>query len=77
MRFVNFQIVTYDLRNGNILTIIPILMQEKEGFNIEMDNEKYLIETQGNFTIHNIHKDTLKNFAHFLSDYLEALHSLS
>jgi hypothetical protein len=77
MRFVNFQIVTYDLRNGNVLNIVPIVMQEKDGFNIEMENEKYLIETKGNFGIQNLHQNTLINFATFLSDYLEALHSLT
>jgi hypothetical protein len=77
MRFVNFQFVTYDLRNGNILHIAPILMQEKDGFNIEMENEKYLVETKGNFGIQNLRQNTLHNFATFLSDYLEALHSLT
>jgi hypothetical protein len=77
MRFVNFQIVTYDLRNGNILALVPILFKEENGYNIVMENERYLIETKGNFHNQNLHQNTLNNFATFLSDHLEALNSLT
>ena len=70
VRFVNFQIVIYDLRKGNKLTIIPVTPQNKGENNIHMGMEIFLIETHGVLDKANIHEDTLSNFANFLSDYL-------
>jgi hypothetical protein len=77
IRFVNFQIVTYDLRNGNSITITPVPPQAECEFNISMGIEKLLIEAQGDLNEANIHENTLNNFSNLLSDYQRAIRGLT
>jgi len=77
IRFVNFQIVSYDLQNGNSLTITPVPHQAEAEFNISMGIEKLLVETYGELNEANIHENTLNNFANLLSDYQRAIRGLT
>jgi len=77
LRYVKFKITSYDLNNGNVLTIIPIPHYMEDGFNVEMGIEKFQIETQGDLDTKNIQYSSLNNFSTFLSNYLPTLKQLT
>lgn len=78
-RFVKFKYVTYRVSDGSKMEITPIPYWDNHKYEnlIQMGMEKFIIETEGMFTVKNIRHDTLQHFERILSDYLPALRRLT